>query len=576
MGSGIQWFFFKYQTTFVGDSVIPLATNLHYVFSGTITGKSAFYEVSPLLSVMVLVIAFAFIITNQTGRAGIFTIASGILSLSASFVQYGFSWHGPAGTYIPFGSIILVVYGTILLLSNPSTEDEILCKKYSYLFLLGIVFLVYCNWANPFPMNDTYGSESIPFSVLNNHTIFLDEAYLAHADDGNIAYRFVRVEGGHYASVFPVVTPVLITPLYVIPYLFGVPFSDLLQFVMAHIASALIAALSVVFIYLACRYLTSRKIALLTAFIFAFATSTWSISSQYLYAHGMSELLLAVMIFLIVRNEAKTAVSNILLLGICSGLYVFNRPSDAVLILPVIGYVIWYQREKIAYYFIPAIIAGLPFLSYNLLLFHSIFGGYARVASRLSFDPGLVSNFFGLLIAPNRGLFIFTPVMILAVIGFWYIRKDPKPFSRFLMGSLVAMVVTVMIYASFDDWQGGETFGPRYLTCILPYLAIGLCIFFQDLAQKPRDQLVTGVIVMLIVFSVFVQVIGVIFYRGSTYPQEYYPNEFCSYDAWAYTDLVIVNSLFQKSARPVIRNDNGTWLRTIIQEQERTFSQERL
>ena len=556
MGFGIRWFFFKYQSTFMGDSYISAATSLNYVLTGILTGKSAFFEVSPLVSGIVLFIAFVYAMSNQTKLSGAFTFFCGILSLSFCIFQYGNTFHSPMGICIPFGSIILLVYGVILYLSVPDSDGENLLRKYDYLFLLLVVFFIFSNWVSAIYPNDTVGTQALPYSLLENHTLFLDETYQSHANDGYLAYRFVHVGNNHYASLFPIVTPLLITPLYVIPFLLGIPNSEYQMLVMSHIASALISALSVVFIYLACRYISSRKIALLTALVFAFATSTWSMSSQTLYAHGTSELLLAAMIFLVIRNETWKSTWNIVFLGICSGLFIFNRPSDSILVLPIIGYIVWYHREKIGYYFLSGFLSGLPFLIYNILLFHNPFGGYSSVASRLTFDTTLVSNYLGLLIAPNRGLLVFTPILILAFIGFWITRWDNKPSYRFLQGSLIAMAGTVLVYASFDDWQGGDTFGPRYLTSILPYLIIGLCIFFDHIAKKPRNIFVGAIIVMMITFSVFVQFVGVFYYKPSTNPQEFFPN-FSSYDAWDTTDLVIINSLYHKRARPVLRDAKG-------------------
>jgi hypothetical protein len=568
MGSGIQWFFFKYQTTFMGDSVIPAASSLNYIISGDLTGKSALFEVFLLVSFVVFFIAFLYAMLNLTKISGVLTMLSGVISLSLLVMQYGITLHGRMGIGIPFGSIILLVYGVILYVSVPDPSGENLLKKYDYLFLLFGVFLIYCSWTTPTFPNDVIGTQALPYTILGNHTVYLDETYQSYMNDRNLRYRFVEVGDDHYASLFPIVTPVLITPLYVIPFLFNIPFTDLLQLVMSHIASALISALSVVFIYLACRYISSRKVALLSALIFAFATSTWSISSQHLFAHGMSELLLAIMIFLVIRNESCCSTWNIVFMGMCSGLFIFNRPSDSILVLPIIGYVLWYHRAKMGHYLFSGFLSGIPFLIYNELVFHNPIGGYSQVTSRLSFDITFFSNYLGLLIAPNRGLLVFTPILILAIFGFWHIRDNNKPVSRFLEGSLIAIAITISVYASFDDWQGGETYGPRYLTCILPYLIIGLCIFFDTLAKKPRKIYVMAIIGLLITFSIFVQLIGLFYYKPSSNPQEYFPNQFCSYDAWDYTDLVIINSLFHKSARPVIRNDNGEWLRKIIEDEE--------
>jgi hypothetical protein len=136
--------------------------------------------------------------------------------------------------------------------------------------------------------------------------------------------------------------------------------------------------------------------------------------------------------------------------------------------------------------------------------------------------------------------------------------------------SVLAMAVTIGMYASFDDWGGGETYGPRYLICLLPYLIVGLCIFFDDLAKKPLNKLFAASIAVVIFASVFVQVVGVFYYPDHYSPREEWYDTWTSYNPWDASDSVIINSLFHKSATPVLRNDNDTWLNESWNEMCRT------
>ena len=111
--------------------------------------------------------------------------------------------------------------------------------------------------------------------------------------------------------------------------------------VMTHISAAFISSLAAMFVYLVCKRLTTRNIALISAGIFAFGNSTWSISSQTLYGHGLVELLLAIMLYLVIKNEERKSDLYIIALGICTGIFIFNRPSDVFLLLPIALYVIW-------------------------------------------------------------------------------------------------------------------------------------------------------------------------------------------------------------------------------------------
>jgi len=80
----------------------------------------------------------------------------------------------------------------------------------------------------------------------------------------NVAYAFRKVNG-HFVSLFPIVTPILITPVYFLSYLiytvFQVPFDSLSIMVLAKTCATIIAALSVVFVYLAGKELFPQKIA---------------------------------------------------------------------------------------------------------------------------------------------------------------------------------------------------------------------------------------------------------------------------------------------------------------------------
>jgi hypothetical protein len=542
IGSGVQWSLFRYQNTYMGASIIPVTRDFYYLVSGTITGKSALSEILVILSAIVLVIAFLSVMANRTRLSGILTISAGILSLGSSVVQYGFLLHGSAGMCIPFGAPLLLIYGFLLFRTRPEAAGENLLEKYDYLLLLAGIFIVYSMYFTPYYTNDTVPSQLLPYYIVHDHTIYLDGA-TSYINDFFYSYRFVDVGNGHVASLFPIVTPVLITPLYIIPvYILNIPMTDYTLLFMGRYCASLICALAGMFLYLACRSLTSRNIALLSAGIFAFATSTWSISSQTLYAHGMVELLLAVMFFLVVRNETEHSIWNSIGLGICSGLFIFNRPSDSVLILPFMLYILVYYRAQVQYYLVSGIIAGAPFLLYNLLLFHNPLGGYAQVAPRLVLGIPTLSNYLGLLIAPNKGLLVFSPVLILSVFGFWSIlTRREKPVYRVLYWSVFAVLLTILVYALFDDWIGGLMYGPRYLTGILPVLAIGVCIFLDNVGKNPVSNLIVSAIAALIIVSVLVQIIGAFYYpslAGSDAVTEKI------YDPWSTDTSIIAYSFF--------------------------------
>ena len=239
-----------------------------------------------------------------------------------------------------------------------------------------------------------------------------------------------------------------------------------------------------VFVYLAGKELFPQKIALATALVYAFATSTWSVSSQALWQHGTVELLLILMIYLVIRNERERSRNYIIFLGLLSGLFLFNRPPDAVLLIPIIGYIVWYERQNLPVYAISAAATGLPFLIYNCTIFGNVFGGYKQNLDFFSFGLSSIGNFIGLLVAPNVGLLIFSPVLILSVYGYLKLNSLPDERIRqvlFVFGPVI--VLEILVYSFFGLWETSVaySYGQRFLTGLVPVLALFLGIAMNEI-----------------------------------------------------------------------------------------------
>jgi len=420
-----------------------------------------------------------------------------------------------------------------------------LALRFDYLILFILIYIVYNTVSRMTMSGDTNPAAFLPLSLLLHQTLNFD-AFIGAGLGPNVAYAFPLVNG-HYFSLFPIVTPILITPLYFVSYMlstvFQVPFDTMSIMILAKTSATIIAALSCVFVYLAGKELFSQKTALATALVYAFATSTWSVSSQALWQHGTVELLLILMIYVIIKNEREQSRNTIIFLGLLSGLFLFNRPPDAVLLLPIIGYVIWYERKNLPVYGISAVVAGLPFLVYNLSVFGNVFGGYKQNLGLFTFGFDSIGNFFGLIIAPNVGLLVFSPVLLLSVFG--YLKLDTISSVRIRQVLVVfgpAIVLEILVYSFFGLWESSVSYsyGQRFLTGFVPVLAIFIGIalneFFTAEPESSRARAVRSFIILLVVLSVIIQAIGVFFYP-------LYPDRSTSSErTWDWDHSIIVES----------------------------------
>ncbi|MEI7856116.1 MAG: hypothetical protein WCH85_01275, partial [Methanomicrobiales archaeon] len=144
------------------------------------------------------------------------------------------------------------------------------------MILFFLIYIVYNTVSQMTMSGDTNPAAFLPLSLIFHQTVFFD-SMVGSGLGPNVAYAFPLVNG-HYVSLFPIVTPILITPIYFVSNLlytvFQIPFDVTSVMVLAKTSATIIAALSCVFVYLAGKKIFSRKIALVTALIYAFAVSS--------------------------------------------------------------------------------------------------------------------------------------------------------------------------------------------------------------------------------------------------------------------------------------------------------------
>ncbi len=414
-----------------------------------------------------------------------------------------------------------------------SLKDVIMkyCDKHEKLCIFFLIFIVYTINFRSISSGDTVPAALLPFNILENHSLYLDRFAQIYFLD-RVPSFFVHING-HLLSAYPIVVPVLITPLYIIPYIFlklghyPIEVSSngflLIIAIMEKSASSIIATVSTIFIFLSLKELVSKKSALLGTIIFAFGTNTWVVSSQALWQHGMSELLLSIMIYFVIINEMKEDNNNIVYLGIASGLFLFNRPSDCLLLFPILIYIL--IKFKIFHYLYSLFFVSTPFLFYNFYFFRYMTGGYHRLVNNLDIGSGYSSNMIGLiglLISPSRGLFVYSPILIISIFGYLNISKiTNKKIRMFLFIFGIFIMLDVLLYSSFGSWWGGWTYGPRYLTGILPIFAIYMGLYldnYKSFDKFDKKKIFSiSLILILVIWSIFVQIVGTFYYPSGNW-----------------------------------------------------------
>ncbi len=384
--------------------------------------------------------------------------------------------------------------------------------------LLGLCcLLVYNANGRAISAGDTYPARYLPFAIWRYHSLLLDPiAPLTAQGRGGTAFWMVPVTGGHVISLYPVVLPVLIAPLYLpaAGYLHLRGWTDgrldHAARVMEKLSASLLAALSASLLYLLLRRRAAAPIALLLTLAYAFGTTTWVISSQALWQHGMAELLVIGLLLLL---TGPCTTPRALAAGLLCGLIAGNRPPDLILAaaLGVYG-LFWAGGRRAA---LLAVAAALPMglvLLYNLGVAGHFAGGYGLMGKARFFQHDLLSGLGGLLFSPTRGLFVFSPFLLFLVLAWRRLPHDRS--QRGERGLTVAMsagvALQLLLYAK-ADWRAGISWGPRYMTDLLPLLVWMLVPVVAALRGLGRV-----CFLLAVGAAVAIEAIGAFWYTGAT------------------------------------------------------------
>lgn len=383
-------------------------------------------------------------------------------------------------------------------------------RRVAALLFLGLVVLYGCNFRLR-GAGDSLPTRVLPFSILREGNLDLNEFTWAETPGRRWPYYVHGVpdgDGFRLYSVSTIATAVIVTPLYIPAALWmatnDISYDDsrarVVMVAMEKISAAMLAALSAALLYCALSGLTTWRWALALALgYYALGTSTWSIASQALWPHGLAQASLAALLAVLVWGPRSPATS--FGTAVLCAVMVWNRPQMTVFAVAVAAYAL--SRDRRAW--VPLLAVAVPAVAalavYNLSALGSLAGGYGGFDHfRTPFFTGLG----GLTISPNRGLFIYTPLALFAVWGAIAVWRRESPVWLRMM--TIALIAHVILYAKFDDWWAGYSYGPRYFTDVQPLLAVLLVYGLVPLWHRRAVQMAA---VAMALYGVVVQAIGV-------------------------------------------------------------------
>jgi hypothetical protein len=125
-----------------------------------------------------------------------------------------------------------------------------------------------------------------------------------------------------------------------------------------------------------------------------------------------------------------------------------------------------------------------------------------------------LAAFPSFLFSPAYGLYAFSPVLALGLVGLWPLARRGPRRDAVLVG--VVCLALFVFLAGMSNWRAGWCVGPRYIVAVAPFLLLPIAKLWPELAARWwAPSLVVGLTIPSIVLNVV---------SGAVYP--HYPEQF--------------------------------------------------
>ncbi len=348
------------------------------------------------------------------------------------------------------------------------------------------------------PAQDVVSASLAPVSLLTRGNLYLDQ-YRNYIAKNYAEPYFVAEVNGHMVARTTVVSGILALPAIGAGLGTGWIARTDNVFDIARLAAAIMTALAVAALFFAARELTDTGTSVLIAIAFGFGSSIWATASAGLWQHTPSILFEAIALWFLLRG-GKRGANAVIPAGFFLSCATIARPPDLVVALIFTLFVLIHYRAAL----IPFVLAALPPLGLALIYNAAVNGGPLI----FGYQDGAVGYFGipqweafqGLLFSSGRGLFVFSPFLLLAPVGLWFGWRQGKPIYAYLALSFCAYLTLMAAWGSLGGWA----YGSRMLTDTLPYM----CLLIIPAVDKIRG---VGRVALwaVVLAAVFVQSFGI-------------------------------------------------------------------
>jgi hypothetical protein len=417
--------------------------------------------------------------------------------------------------------------------------------------LLLILFILSLPFLNPWVRGDGVGYYAFARAPLIEHSLdFTKDYQYANAsfrgprlDENNQPRSAFRTPTGHLDNHFTVGPAILWAPFLLLAHAgvllaralgssvpadgFSAPYRIAMAF-----ATAFYGFLGLLLSFRLARQYVQERWALLATLAIWWASSL----PVYMYfnpswSHAHSAFVVALFLWYWHETRTSRSLPQWLILAAIAGLMLNVYYANAMVLAVLAVEALRQYRSAFRHRAVPAETSAIPSVP-GLLLRHFLFAatllfcllptfisryvvyGSPFESAYIPLRDWLWSSpvFFSVLFSTNHGLFLWTPILLLALAGlFLFCRRE----SRVGVPLLAAFFAFYFLISCYPDWAGISSYGNRFFVSLTSFFILGLAVFFDRAAQLFRSPRAAFAAALALLAAASLWNIGLTFQWGS-------------------------------------------------------------
>lgn len=237
----------------------------------------------------------------------------------------------------------------------------------------------------------------------------------------------------------------------------------------------------------------SETVTTLTLLIVLFGTNLLHyVTDEPTMSHAYNFSLISIFLYMVTRWYGRPRLVNTIMIGALAGLITLIRPTNIIVLLFLLLYgitsfrdlghrMMFYLRHRMLLLVMTAafILVWVP----QFLYWHHVSGSIFLNTYGTGGEGFFFHNpqFWHILFSYRKGWFVYTPVMFVALLGFYFLyRKNRGLFWPVL----TYLLVNAYILASWWAWWNGGSFGQRSFIDMYGLMAIPVAALLAWALQK--------------------------------------------------------------------------------------------